>query len=138
MGEKLLTEGLQKILETFDDEDCPHEQYYRGILNEVIQGLDTGSHSELNGVLSDALKAICLTRDYVGANTLPALDGWEWYEAGKAIAKALPNDEWTKQFVLSTGYCPQYQSETGIKIPRGMAAYCEDCGWPDGDFGEED
>ena len=51
MGKKLLTEGLHRILETFDDEDCPHEQYYRGILNEVIQGLDAGSHSELNGVL---------------------------------------------------------------------------------------
>jgi hypothetical protein len=48
MDKKLLTEGLQRILETFDDEDCPHEQYYRGILNEAIQGLDAGSHSKLN------------------------------------------------------------------------------------------
>lgn len=93
-----------------------------------------GSNSALIGLLSGALKALCLTRDYVGGQSLPVVDGWEWYEAGKAIAKELPNDAWTMEFVLRTGYCPQCQSDTGIKIPRGMDAYCEDCGWPDEDF----
>lgn len=45
-------EELQRILETYDDEECPHEQYYRGVLNEVIQRLDAGSHSELNDGLN--------------------------------------------------------------------------------------
>jgi hypothetical protein len=51
-------------------------------------------------LLSEALRAICLTRDYVGPGSLPAFDSWEWYSAGKAIAEAIPNDEWAKQFWL--------------------------------------
>lgn len=51
MGKKLLTEGLQRILETFDDEDCPHEQYFRSILNEAIQEQDAVLPSELNELL---------------------------------------------------------------------------------------
>ena len=34
--------------------------------------------------------------------------------------------------------CPQCQSYTGVKIPRGLPIYCEDCGWPDEDLGAED
>ena len=30
--------------------------------------------------------------------------------------------------------CPQCNSPTGIKYPRGYPKYCEDCGWPDEDF----
>jgi len=45
------------------------------------------------------LKAICLTRDYVGEHRLPAINGWEWYEAGKDLANALPpDDEWRIEF----------------------------------------
>lgn len=33
--------------------------------------------------------------------------------------------------------CPQCGSTTGVKYPRGLNAYCEDCGWPDSDFGKE-
>ena len=32
------------------------------------------------------------------------------------------------------GLCPQCQSDTGLKYPRGMGVYCEDCGWPEEDF----
>ena len=33
--------------------------------------------------------------------------------------------------------CPQCGSSTGVKYPRGLEPYCEDCGWPDSDFDEE-
>lgn len=33
--------------------------------------------------------------------------------------------------------CPQCGSDTGIKLPSNGDFYCEDCGWPDEDFGEE-
>ena len=33
------------------------------------------------------------------------------------------------------GKCPQCASSTGIKMPSGYPIYCEDCGWPDDDFG---
>lgn len=56
------------------------------------------SASELNALLSVALRAICLTRDYVGEETLPAIDGWEWYEAGKKLADHLDGDEWSGEF----------------------------------------
>lgn len=29
--------------------------------------------------------------------------------------------------------CPQCKSKTGIKEPRGLSVYCEDCGWPEDD-----
>ena len=51
-------------------------------------------------LLSKALRAICLTRDYIGEERLPALMGWEWYDAGMLIAQKIPEDEWTEQFLL--------------------------------------
>ena len=50
--------------------------------------------------MSRALMGICLTRDYVGSDMLPAEPGWEWYEAGKVLAAEIPDDEWAKQFWL--------------------------------------
>lgn len=35
------------------------------------------------------------------------------------------------------GACTQCGSITGLKFPRGLPAYCEDCGWPDDNFGED-
>lgn len=67
---------------------------------------------------------------------LPAIDGWEWYEAGKLIALAIPNDEWTTQFAIRVVDCPQCKSDIGLKYPRDLPVYCEDCGWPDEYFGD--
>jgi hypothetical protein len=53
-----------------------------------------------DGVIIRALRAICLTRDYVGQDKLPAIDGWEWYEAGKLLCDALPKGKWVNQFRL--------------------------------------
>jgi len=50
--------------------------------------------------LEIALRAICLTRDYVGEETLPAIKGWEWFDAGNKIAKIIPDSFWTKQFYI--------------------------------------
>lgn len=36
---------------------------------------------ELRDAVLDLVQAIRLTREYVGPEVLPALDGWEWYEA---------------------------------------------------------
>lgn len=52
---------------------------------------------ESSALLSLALRAICYTRDYVEP-TLPAIDGWEWYDAGKKIAAAIPDDDWAQEF----------------------------------------
>ncbi len=40
--------------------------------------------------------------------------------------------------VQPSGICPQCKSDTGVKMPRNDSIYCEDCGWPDDDFGKED
>ncbi len=58
----------------------------------------TVGQSDLSALLSVALRAICLTRDYVGEEKLPAIDGWEWYEAGKKLADYLDGDEWSFEF----------------------------------------
>ena len=61
-------------------------------------------------LLSKALKALCLTRDYVGEDLLPAIKGWEWYDAGIAIAKQIPNDEWAMQFRLRVERCRSHNN----------------------------
>ena len=63
-----------------------------------VEKSHNASASELNALLSVALRAICLTRDYVGEEMLPAKDGWEWYEAGKKLADYLDGDEWSGEF----------------------------------------
>jgi hypothetical protein len=58
---------------------------------------------ELQEALERTLRALCLTRDYVGAEKLPAQEGWEWYDAGKVAAAAIPDSEWAGQFKLREG-----------------------------------
>jgi hypothetical protein len=59
---------------------------------------------EIEELLENALKAICLTVDYILPYIeLPAIEGWEWYDAGKAIALKIPDSEWSKQFWVRVG-----------------------------------
>jgi len=41
----------------------------------------------------------CWTRQ----EALPPLEGWEYYETGKAIAEMYPDAEWSKEFNLRVG-----------------------------------
>ena len=72
--------------------------------NDAIKGLrlmlktEGGAEVPCSGGLSFALRALCLTRDYVGEKTLPAIEGWEWHDAGVAICKLIPDDPWAAQF----------------------------------------
>jgi len=64
-----------------------------------LGGSVTIQKPDFKGLLSDALKALCLTRDFVGGDdVLPAIDGWEWYEAGKKFSDVIPSDEWAGEF----------------------------------------
>ena len=62
---------------------------------------------EIEKLLSDALRALCFTRDYVGEDKLPAIKGWDWYDAGMAITKVIPDDKWTKDFIMRCTPCPK-------------------------------
>lgn len=35
----------------------------------------------MNEAVEQLARALCLTREYVGAEMLPAHPGWDWYEA---------------------------------------------------------
>ena len=48
-------------------------------------------------LLSKALRAICLMRDYCPTD-MPALEGYEWFDVGSEIAAAIPHDEWAREF----------------------------------------
>lgn len=50
--------------------------------------------------LSNAMKAHCFTQDYVGSHTLPAIEGWAWYDSAVEISKLIPDDTWTHEFWL--------------------------------------
>lgn len=49
-------------------------------------------------LLSLALRAICLTRDYVGDGLMRPFKGWDWFDAGMEISAEIPDDEWSRQF----------------------------------------
>jgi hypothetical protein len=75
-------------------------------------------------LIERALRAICLTRDYVGEQVLPAEDGWEWYEASKVLA-AHSDGEWAEQFrlrVAPAGEAHQMFEEAGVELPPGSEA----------------
>jgi hypothetical protein len=66
-------------------------------------------------LLSFSLRAICLTRDYVGESLLPAIQGWDWFDAGTAIAQRIPDDPWAEQFHLRVNAdCQRRLNQHGI------------------------
>lgn len=72
-------------------------------------------------LLDRALRAICLTRDYVLPKVaLPALKGWEWYEAGKAIADSRPDDPWSHEF-------RERVEKANTKLPKESLAQENEC-----------
>jgi len=54
--------------------------------------------TRLRAALDRSLRAICFTVDYAGPDLFPAIDGWDWYEAGKEIAELIPDSDWVAQF----------------------------------------
>jgi len=64
----------------------------------VVDEIDTTAMDRAG--LSLALKALLLTRDYVGEDMLPALPGWEWYEACTLLSGLVPESPWVEQFKL--------------------------------------
>lgn len=70
--------------------------------SELMKELEAAQNEAVNSIalLDRALRAICLTRDYVGEDSLPPIEGWEWFDAGTAISKAIPDSEWAKEFRL--------------------------------------
>jgi hypothetical protein len=65
----------------------------------------TALDDDVRQVLSNALQSICFTRDYVGEDLLPAIEGWSWYDSGKEIAALIPDDMWTRQFEMRIMPC---------------------------------
>ncbi len=61
--------------------------------------------------LSKALRALILTRQYVGEELLPCIEGWEWYDAALEISKILPHDDiWAEQFMENNNSTAQQLS----------------------------
>lgn len=71
-----------------------------------------------------ALRALCLTRDYVGYETLPAIAGWEWYDSGLALAESMPESEWSRQFYLRINE-KKLQMDGLHQCPYDEAVRCE-------------
>jgi ParB family transcriptional regulator, chromosome partitioning protein len=57
-------------------------------------------------------------------------------QMSSSSAEATADREDGEERITPPDVCSQCGSETGIKIPRGDTPYCEDCGWPDEDFGQ--
>lgn len=100
------------------------------IKSEEVSKTAEVSKSMLNDLLSFCLQSLIHTHEYVGDETLPPIDGWSWFDACKKISLAIPEDEWTAQFLKRFKDCPNCKSDTGLKFPRNDFPYCEDCGFP--------
>jgi hypothetical protein len=74
------------------------------IVTESSKEAPKKTEADFYALLSAALRALCLTRDYLGEESLPALPGWEWFDAGNTLASCLSNStdpihyEWVDQF----------------------------------------
>ena len=84
----------------FKKSDAPKEAVIAELEEALLKLRKEFGLSEQISLQEQALKAICLTRDYVGDKLLPPIEGWEWYDAGIALAEAMPDSIWTKQFYL--------------------------------------
>lgn len=60
----------------------------------------------------------------------------EFFQATGKMAYASFMEELTGYIKRSEEICPQCGSWSGLKSPREGTKYCEDCGWPDEDFGK--
>ena len=54
----------------------------------------------LSEALEEALMAILYTRDYVGEDKLPTIQGWSWYDAALNISEIIPDSDAVNQFRL--------------------------------------
>lgn len=79
-------------------------------------------------LLSDALKAICLTVDYVGFQTLPAIQGWDWYDTGMDIVREIPADEWSLEFLARVDQFKRQQNDPSQpQEPKSLIKEIEAC-----------
>jgi hypothetical protein len=52
-----------------------------------------GRRKQLEAALVQCREAFRLTREYLGPEVLPPVDGWSWYDADCAAARALGEPE---------------------------------------------
>jgi hypothetical protein len=58
------------------------------------------TYSEAGECADLALRALVLTRDYLGAERMPAIKGWEWFDACEKLSAWHPYTEWAKQYEM--------------------------------------
>jgi len=96
------------------DEKTQVDEFLKRVKSEIA-----ALRNKLKESANDNLRALCLTRDYVGDQLLPAVEGWEWYDQGKKLADRFPELEWAEQFRHRTKPC----EECGESNPR----HTEEC-----------
>ncbi len=78
-------------------------------------------------LLSEALKAICFTVDYVGFNILPAIKGYDWYDTGMDIVREIPEDEWSLEFLARVDQFKKMQMESTPAKEKSFIKEIECC-----------
>ena len=97
-----------EVLPAFSEDACqcvtafPAEEDlcdYCKMLTVALKNRDAHKETYKNSseLLSKSLRAICLMRDFCPSE-MPAKEGWEWFDVGSEIAKAIPHDEWAREF----------------------------------------
>lgn len=79
------------------------DNWVKGGLSDLIleasSTLELVNNEELKKLISKLVRAIVFTRDYAEPNlNLPAIEGWEWFDACKLAQIVIPDDQWIKEF----------------------------------------
>ena len=67
-------------------------------IEKSIMDSEFKTSKQKDKLLSKSLRAICLTRDQVGCDLLPAVKGWEWFDVGTEISEYIYKDRWAREF----------------------------------------
>ncbi len=95
-----LEEQLKNEQQVIDEGITPYQAHHIAQRDKLRLEIKTYKQclADLKGLRNaaeQAREAFRLTREYVGEDLLPAIEGWSWYDADQALAARLA--EWPEQ-----------------------------------------
>jgi hypothetical protein len=107
---------------------------------DALRSSGSAAQNQEEALLWQAREALRYTREYVGEDTLPAIEGWSWYDATVAIDRFLaarsPQDKdqdlddgegWQTMSTICEA-CGHEQGRVSGSAAQNQEGRCEECG----------